>query len=44
MCVGQFGVFVYLLLLIIIINVVVVAFSALTLLTGRQEGHPACKN
>jgi len=23
--------------------VVVVAFSALTLLVGRQEGHPACK-
>jgi len=22
---------------------VLVAFSALTLLTGRQEGHPACK-
>jgi len=22
----------------------VVAFSALTLLVGRQEGHPACKN
>jgi len=22
---------------------VVVAFSALTLLVGRQEGHPACK-
>ena len=21
-----------------------VAFSALTLLVGRQEGHPACKN
>jgi len=20
------------------------AFSALTLLAGRQEGHPACKN
>jgi len=20
------------------------AFSALTLLVGRQEGHPACKN
>jgi len=23
---------------------VVSAFSALTLLVGRQEGHPACKN
>ena len=23
---------------------VMVAFSALTLLVGRQEGHPACKN
>jgi len=22
----------------------VTAFSALTLLVGRQEGHPACKN
>jgi len=22
----------------------VYAFSALTLLVGRQEGHPACKN
>jgi len=22
----------------------IVAFSALTLLVGRQEGHPACKN
>jgi len=22
----------------------VLAFSALTLLIGRQEGHPACKN
>ena len=22
----------------------VLAFSALTLLVGRQEGHPACKN
>ena len=25
------------------IMVVTVAFSALTLLVGRQEGHPACK-
>jgi len=24
--------------------VLFVAFSALTLLVGRQEGHPACKN
>jgi len=24
--------------------VALVAFSALTLLVGRQEGHPACKN
>jgi len=24
-------------------GVVVVAFSALMLLVGRQEGHPACK-
>jgi len=23
---------------------VLFAFSALTLLVGRQEGHPACKN
>jgi len=23
---------------------VLIAFSALTLLVGRQEGHPACKN
>jgi len=25
------------------LNVVSFAFSALTLLVGRQEGHPACK-
>jgi len=25
-------------------NQVYCAFSALTLLVGRQEGHPACKN
>jgi len=36
-------------LIIKIINVFVLhlylyAFSALTLLVGRQEGHPACKN
>jgi len=39
-CAGQFGVFVY---LIIIIYTPTIAFSALTLLVGRQEGHPACK-
>jgi len=27
----------------ITVNSVVPAFSALTLLVGRQEGHPACK-
>ena len=26
-----------------ILYIVIVAFSALTLLVGRQEGHPACK-
>jgi len=26
-----------------IIVVIIIAFSALTLLFGRQEGHPACK-
>jgi len=25
-------------------NFEALAFSALTLLVGRQEGHPACKN
>jgi len=25
-------------------NSSLIAFSALTLLVGRQEGHPACKN
>jgi len=25
-------------------EVSIFAFSALTLLVGRQEGHPACKN
>ena len=25
------------------ISIVMIAFSALTLLVGRQEGHPACK-
>jgi len=31
---------------IILFTVITVAFafSALTLLVGRQEGHPACKN
>ena len=29
--------------IILIVVRVVVAFSALTLLVGRQEGHPACK-
>jgi len=27
----------------VIIVIVLLAFSALTLLVGRQEGHPACK-
>jgi len=26
-----------------VVFVVVLAFSALTLLVGQQEGHPACK-
>ena len=26
-----------------VVNKVLYAFSALTLLVGRQEGHPACK-
>jgi len=30
--------------LIFLDKVEIVAFSALTLLVGRQEGHPACKN
>jgi len=25
-------------------RIVAIAFSALTLLVGQQEGHPACKN
>jgi len=25
-------------------NALMIAVSALTLLVGRQEGHPACKN
>ena len=32
-----------LLLLLLSANIDLVAFSALTLLVGRQEGHPACK-
>jgi len=28
----------------VIIIIISKAFSALTLLVGRQEGHPACKN
>jgi len=28
----------------IVYNFSAFAFSALTLLVGRQEGHPACKN
>ena len=28
----------------IVFSLVWFAFSALTLLVGRQEGHPACKN
>jgi len=31
-------------LLFLVCRVGAVAFSALTLLVGRQEGHPACKN
>jgi len=30
-------------IVIAVLNVVFSAFSALTLLVGRQEGHPACK-
>ena len=29
---------------LIILDDIALAFSALTLLVGRQEGHPACKN
>jgi len=35
--------FAYRLTIIIIISFIFSAFSALTLLVGRQEGHPACK-
>ena len=27
----------------VLLQAVCIAFSALTLLVGRQEGHPACK-
>jgi len=27
-----------------VFSIIIFAFSALTLLVGRQEGHPACKN
>jgi len=30
-------------LLTVSVNVICCAFTALTLLVGRQEGHPACK-
>jgi len=29
--------------IIMLLTFVEIAFSALTLLVGRQEGHPACK-
>jgi len=29
--------------MVVVVVVVVGAFSVLTLLVGRQEGHPACK-
>ena len=28
----------------LLVMLVMCSFSALTLLVGRQEGHPACKN
>jgi len=31
-------------LLLLLLYLFIYAFSALTLLIGRQEGHPACKN
>jgi len=34
----------YLYVILVSFNAYVVAFSALTLLVGRQEGHLACKN
>ena len=30
-------------IIFVVVLLVVIAFSALTLLVGRQEGHPACK-
>jgi len=33
----------WLLLLSVVCETVLIAFSALTLLVGQQEGHPACK-
>jgi len=31
-------------MVVVVINIDHCAFNALTLLVGRQEGHPACKN
>jgi len=31
-------------IVIIIITIIIFTFTALTMLVGRQEGHPACKN
>jgi len=31
-------------ILVVIVFVLLLAFTALTLLRGRQEEHPACKN
>jgi len=31
-------------ILLLLVSVKLHAFNALTLLVGRQEGHPACKN
>ena len=41
-CPGQMAVK-WLLLLSVVCETVLIAFSALTLLVGQQEGHPACK-
>ena len=30
-------------IIFVVVLLVVIAFNALTLLVGRQEGHPACK-
>ena len=38
---GQWAV--KLVVVVVVASCVVIAFSALTLLVGRQEGHPACK-